>query len=268
MRRTAARRLSGRCGAVLGALLLLGGLAGCGRGQPAALTVRILAEHPHDPGAFTQGLLLDGGELYESTGQVGASSLREVDPATGTVIRQRDIPRPYFAEGLARVDGTLYQLTWQAGTAFAWERDTFNPVRSFAYQGEGWGLCFDGTSLYMSDGSDLLTRRDPGDFSVRGTVRVTRDGAGVDRLNELECVGDSIYANVWLTDTIVRIDKDSGRVSAVIDASPLRARMPELTNRDAVLNGIAYDPEAERFFVTGKWWPKMFEVTFVPAKAN
>jgi glutamine cyclotransferase len=188
-----------------------------------------------------------------------------VDPSTGAVLRQRDIPGPTFSEGLALVDGTLVQLSWKAGTAFRWARTTFNPEGTFAYDGEGWGLCFDGTELIMSDGSATLTRRDPSTFAVLGRVEVRDQGAPVPRLNELECVGDEVYANVWLTDEIVRIDARSGRVTATIDASPLRRAMPTLTDQNAVLNGIAYDAATGHLLLTGKLWPALFEVDLKPA---
>jgi glutaminyl-peptide cyclotransferase len=244
----------------LSAAVLLG-LSACAP-APRQLTVDVLASYPHDPGAFTEGLLYADGLLYESTGLVGRSSLREVDPATGTVIRQRDLPAPYFGEGLTLVGRRLIQLTWRSHVAFVWDRTTFNPLGRFHFDTEGWGLCFDGTSLYQSDGSATLYRRDPDTFALQGTLTVRRSGKPVTNINELECVGDSIYANVWLTDQILRIDKASGRLSGVADASGLRRRMPALDNADAVLNGIAFDAAQQRFFVTGKLWPTMFVVRF------
>lgn len=170
----------------------------------------------------------------------------------------------YFGEGLALVGDRLIQLTWQEGTAFVYDRATFERVGTFSYEGEGWGLCFDGEALYMSDGSATLTRRDPETFEVLETVEVTLRGEPVALLNELECAKGRVYANVFTTDVIVRIDPASGRVQGVVDASALlsaeeRARL----TRDAVLNGIAYNPEADTFYLTGKLWPKLFEVRFV-----
>lgn len=245
------------------ALALLSGLGACAA-RPRQLTVTIRATYPHDPNAFTEGLLYADGRLYESTGLVGRSSVREVDPTTGAVVRERLLPAPYFGEGLALVGDRLIQLTWRSHVAFEWDRSTFNPVGRFHYDTEGWGLCFDGTSLYMSDGTSTLYRRNPDTFQLESTLTVRRAGRRVKNLNELECVGNSIYANVWLTNDILRIDKATGRVTAVIDAAPLLGRMPPLDNPDAVLNGIAYDPAAKRFFVTGKLWPDMFKVTFAP----
>jgi glutaminyl-peptide cyclotransferase len=245
------------------AAALLAGLAACGAQRPEQLTVEVLAEFPHDAAAFTQGLQFGpDGKLYESTGLVGRSSLREVAPDTGAVIRQRDIPAPYFAEGLTLVGDEVLQLTWQSGLVFRWDRATFEPTGDARYEGEGWGLCFDGDALWMSDGSATLTRRDPSTFAVLGTVEVRAEGEPVARLNELECVEDAIYANVWLTDEIVRIHPRSGRVTARIDAAPLRASLGAV-GPDAVLNGIAYDPQNDTFRVTGKLWPRMYEVRFV-----
>jgi glutaminyl-peptide cyclotransferase len=256
------RLLLPRMLALLAGAIALLSLSACAAG-PQRLTVHVEATYPHDPGAFTEGLLFADGYLYESTGLSGHSSLREVDPTTGTVVRQRDIPEPYFGEGLALVGDRLIQLTWRSHVAFEWDRATFNPLGRFHYDTEGWGLCFDGTSLYMSDGTATLYRRDPTTFAVTGTLTVRQGGRPVKNLNELECVGNNIYANVWLTDHIVRIDKANGTVTAVIDASSLRKRMPSLNNPDAVLNGIAYDPAKGRFFVTGKLWPDLFQVSFV-----
>jgi glutaminyl-peptide cyclotransferase len=229
------------------------------------LGVEVLSVRPHDRAAFTQGLLLHNGLLYESTGLVGESSVREVDPISGAVLRRVAIDPPIFAEGLARVDDRLIQLTWLNGVAFVYDLVTLNRMQEHRYTGEGWGLCYDGTRLVMSDGSSQLFFRDPTTFDLIGQVAVTRDGQPVARLNELECVGDDVYANVWQTDEIVRVERESGRVLASIDASGLmssedaRARSP-----DDVLNGIAYDPDAGTFLITGKRWPTMYEVRFVP----
>lgn len=247
--------------AATSSLLVLGAC----RAGPQQRTVSVDATYPHDTGAFTEGLIFADGMLYESTGLNGRSSLREVDLTSGTVIRQRDLPSDIFGEGLALVGERLIQLTWRSHVAYVWDRATFNPLGQFHYDTEGWGLCFDGASLYMSDGSATIYRRDPATFAVQGTITVRRSGRPVKNVNELECVGNDLYANVWLTDNILRIDKASGRVTAVIDAAPLRAHMPGLTNPDAVLNGIAYDPAQGRFFVTGKLWPDLFQVSFVPA---
>lgn len=249
---------------ILVALLLLATGAPAAA-QPAALGVQVLAAYPHDPRAFTQGLLLHDGALYESTGLVGRSSLRQVELATGKVLRQKDLPPPLFGEGLAWVRDELVQLTWQNGRALRWDPATFASRGEWRYEGEGWGLCFDGTALVQSDGSAQLTFRDPTTFAAQRTLAVTENGQPVPRLNELECVGDTIYANVWLTDRIVAIAAASGVVRASIDASGLLS--PEERRRigsEAILNGIAFDPSNNTYLLTGKLWPKLFRVRFVP----
>ena len=223
---------------------------------------KIVATFPHDPTAFTQGLVFADGELYESTGLNGESTLRRVDISTGRTLQRLDVPKQYFAEGLALVGNELLQLTWQHGRVFVYDKNTLNRVGEMSYQGEGWGLCHDGASLIMSDGSDALTVRDPRTFAVTRTVHVTEGGRPVPQLNELECVGTDVYANVWTTDTIVRIDLRTGRVTARIDASGLLG--PADRPGVDVLNGIAYDPADKTFLITGKLWPKLFRVTFVP----
>lgn len=252
-----------RIGAVVALGLAL--LVGCNRAASLEyLEPEVISSAAHDSGAFTQGLLLHRGMFYESTGLNGASSLREVFPDSGEVNRLRPLDDVYFAEGLALVEDRLIQLTWRSGRAFVYDLETFDLLDEFRYDTEGWGLCFDGEDLYMTDGSANLYRRDPDSFALEATVEVTARGRPVTHLNELECVGEHVYANVWQTDTIVRIDKASGRVVADIDASNLlgaeeRALLPD----GAVLNGIAYDPDTGSFFLTGKLWPEMFEVRFV-----
>jgi glutaminyl-peptide cyclotransferase len=230
-------------------------------GAAQRLRAEVVRSYPHDRSAFTQGLVWRDGTLYESTGLVGQSSLRRVDLATGRTEQRADVPAPYFAEGLADVGNRLFQLTWQHGRVFLYDRHTFGRVGELTYQGEGWGLCHDGRSLVMSDGSDTLTVRSPTDFAIVRRVRVTLDGRPRDRLNELECVGGDVYANVWQTETIVRIELASGRVSAVADASGLLT--PVERQGVDVLNGIAYDPTDRTFLITGKWWPRMFRVRFI-----
>lgn len=235
---------------------------GAAEAQPKmeTLKAKVLRTYPHDPRAFTQGLVWRDGILYESTGMVGQSSLRRVDLGTGAVQQKVDIPAPYFAEGLADVGNRLFQLTWQHGRVFVYDRNTFGRVGEFGYEGEGWGLCHDGTSLVMSNGSDTLRFHSPRTFAVERTVRVTMDGKPLHQLNELECVGADVYANVWQTDTIVRIDPRTGRVTARIDATGLLT--PAERQGVDVLNGIAYDPADQTFLLTGKWWPKVFRVRF------
>jgi glutamine cyclotransferase len=224
------------------------------------MKVRILGSVPHDTEAYTQGLVWSEGMLYESAGQYGRSTLRQVDPKTGKVLRSVKVPPQYFAEGLARAGDRLIQLTWNEGTALLYDLATFERRGELPYGGEGWGLCTDGPRLIMSDGSDRLSFRDPASFATTGGVNVSVDGRPAMRLNELECVGGTVYANVWQSDEILRIDPATGRVTAVIDASGLLT--PEEAARAEVLNGIAYKPETKTFLITGKNWPKMFEVVF------
>ncbi len=230
---------------------------------PAArMTVRVLAAWPHERSSFTQGLLWHGGVLYESVGQYGSSGLLRVELESGRALERTDLARRFFGEGLALAGDRLVQLTWREGKAFCYNAADFTPLGELDYAGEGWGLTFDGHSLWMSDGSDTLTVRDPATLHVRRQVRVTLDGRPRDYLNELEWVDGKIYANVWQSDTILRIDPASGRAEAVIDASGLLST--EERNGTDVLNGIAYDPARQVFFITGKLWPKLFEVKFVP----
>ncbi len=233
--------------------------------QPADVVrsqrVEVLRTLPHDTTAYTQGLLWWDGALYESTGQVGRSELRRIDPATGRAVQRVEISRAYFGEGLARVGDRLIMLTWQAQRALVHDLASFDQLATFRYQGEGWGLCHDGTRLIMSDGTDVLTFRDPESFDATGQVRVTLRGRPLMQLNELECVRGEVFANVWQDDYLVRIDPSSGRVTHQIDAAGLLTRSESLGVD--VLNGIAYDPDADTFYITGKWWPKMFEVRFV-----
>lgn len=235
--------------------------------QVQLLVPEVISVRDHDPEAYTQGLILYEGSFFESAGRYGASTLREVDPDTGEVLRSIPIDEAYFAEGLERVDDTLIQLTWKETTAFVYDLATFEQVGSYEYEGEGWGLCADDNYLYMSDGSPFLSLRDKDTFELIIKSMVTLQGQPVVRLNELECVGDYIYANVYQTDYILQIDKINGVVVALIDASELLT--PEeraALESGEVLNGIAYDPENDSFLITGKHWPKLFEVRFVPAE--
>ena len=237
-------------------------LTGCqGQGLTEAVP-QVLETYPHDKGAFTQGLLLSGGHFYESTGLYGQSTLREVIPQTGEVLREVNVPPQYFAEGLTLVGNRLIQITWKSGKAFVYNLDTFEQTGTLLYSGEGWGICYDGKALQMSDGSATLTRRDPETFAVLGKTEVKLKGQPVTMLNELECVGGFVYANVWQTDTILKIAAN-GQVVEEINASNLLtgAERAQL-GPDAVLNGIAYDAASKTFFVTGKLWPKLLEVRF------
>jgi len=230
------------------------------------LTVQVIQEYPHDPAAYTQGLVFSDGRLIESTGLYGQSSLREVALATGEVIRSISLASNEFGEGLELVGDRLTLLTWREGVAHNYNRDTFEEVGFFPYSGEGWGLCYDGARFIMSDGSARLTFRSTDTFDIQTSVTVTLDGEPRDRLNELEYVDGYVYANVFLTRTIVKIRPSDGRVVAVIDASLLDPG-GNLQYGD-VLNGIAYDPVDSTFLLTGKRWPKLFRVILVPAAGN
>jgi len=222
------------------------------------LSHRVVASYPHDSDAFTQGLIFRDGMLYESTGLNGRSSLRRVSLETGEVLQKREVARRYFAEGLAEHGGELFQLTWESGLAFVYDPKSFALKRTLKYQGEGWGLTTDGTSLILSDGSDALRFFDPQTFQVTGRVTVQDDGRKVERLNELEFVHGFVLANVWLTDRIAIIDPGSGNVSGWLDLGGLHR--PSSDSANAVLNGIAYDRQSDRLFVTGKLWPKLYEI--------
>ena len=223
---------------------------------------RVVNAYPHDSRAFTQGLIYRDGYLFESTGHNGQSTLRKVVLTTGEVVQQRQVESRYFAEGLTDWGTQLIQLTWQTNVGFVYDLSTFKPVRTFPYEGEGWGLTHDRTHLIMSDGQPAGQLRflDPG--TLREVKRVTvRDGnVAIARLNELEYVRGEVFANVWYTDRICRIDPQSGRVTGWIDLTGLlpAAQKP---SADAVLNGIAYDSTGNRLFVTGKNWPRLFEIS-------
>ena len=228
------------------------------------LRIEVLASYPHDSEAFTQGLLYHDGLLFESTGLVGQSWVRKVEWETGRVLSQVALGEGLFGEGLARVGGHLIQLTWQAGVAVVRRQSDLEEVKRFRYEGEGWGLCARGQTLVMSDGSDTLTERRADDFSVLRRVEVRLAGTPVNRLNELECVGDDVYANIWQRDVIVRIDGGSGVVTGVVDAHDLADDLWPSGRRtgDNVLNGVAFAPDRNVFLVTGKRWPRLFEVRF------
>lgn len=259
------------------AAALVGPLVGCsaaapadeGAGEVARLRVEVIDSYPHDPTAFTQGLELHDGVLYEGTGLYAESEIRTVDPETGQVDQAVALPSETFGEGITVVGDQLWQLTWREQIAFRRDRATLAELDRASYPGEGWGLCFDQPRdrLVMSDGTAELTFRDPASFEPAGTVTVTRDGEPLTQINELECAGDRVWANVWQTDEIVRIDPGTGVVEAVVDASGLLSA-DEQAGAD-VLNGIAAAPgfggrpDADTFLLTGKLWPRMFLVRFV-----
>jgi glutamine cyclotransferase len=249
-----------------GAMAFLAGTA-CndGRGEPPShpqtpvATPEVVRAYPHDPEAFTQGLVFHGGRLLESTGQYGRSTLREVVLETGAVVRRVNVPESYFAEGLALVQDRLYQLTWQQGMGFIYDLGTFERKATFPYDGEGWGLATDGASLILSDGSNVLRFIDPGSFRVQRTLDVLDGDDPVHQLNELEWVRGEIWANVWHQQKIARIDPATGKVKSWLDLSQI-ALQSGATDPEAVPNGIAFDEASGRLFVTGKLWPALYEI--------
>lgn len=244
---------------LLAVMLLV--LAGCGRDREASpdKQYEVVHTYPHDRGAFTQGLLYLDGALYESTGLNGRSSLRKDELETGKVLQKVDVPDAYFAEGLAELNGKLYQLTWTNHTAFVYDLKTFQLETNFLYACQGWGLTTDGKSLILSDGTDQIRFIDPTNFSVEKSIYVKDHGLAEFNLNELEYIKGEIFANVWRTDDILRIDPATGNVVGRISFAGLLSPGDNDVTTD-VLNGIAYDATGDRIFVTGKCWPKLFEV--------
>ena len=239
------------------------------------LQLKTLATYPHDKNAFTQGLTFENGFLYESIGGYGASSLRKVEPNTGKVLRQVTVPRQYFAEGIERIGDSIFQLTWREGYCFVYDKETFELKGHFRYNGEGWGLTFDGEHFVLSDGSSWLRFLDTKNFKQKRKIQVTdrnaktKKSVPIKNLNELEFVRGEIWANIWQSTNIVRIDPRSGEVIGWIDCSVFVPDefKKELTGstmmQDNVLNGIAFDPATNRVYLTGKKWPVLYEVQIV-----
>lgn len=229
-------------------------------------TYRVIHAYPHDSNAFTQGLIYLNGHLYESTGIKGRSSLREEDLETGRILKFQTVPSRYFGEGLTNWGNELIQLTWQEHTALVYDLKTFRFLRTFHYPWEGWGLTQDGKNLILSDGSSTLHFLDPKTFKQVRSIEVTDHGKPVDQLNELEYIHGQIYSNVWQTNRIAIISPATGDVVKWIDLTGL---LPpgSVTDPGAVLNGIAYDAAHDRLFVTGKLWPKLFEIKLIPKGA-
>lgn len=221
--------------------------------------IEVIHAYPHDPGAFTQGLVIRDGFFFESTGGYGTSTVRRVHLETGVVYLNEDLPDQLFGEGLTWLDGKLFQLTWQSEIGRIYDQETLRLKAEFSYHGQGWGLTHDGTHLIRSDGSQRLFFFDSSDFSTVREVEVTADGRPVRYLNELEFVRGEIWANVYQTDRIARIDPNTGAITSWIDLSALKPK-GKGDRKPGVLNGIAYDPEQDRIFVTGKNWSKMFEI--------
>jgi glutamine cyclotransferase len=226
-------------------------------------TYKIVRDYPHDPNAFTQGLEYRDGFLYEGTGLNGRSSLRKERLETGQILEQTNLSSEYFGEGITVLGAEIFQLTWQAHTGFIYGRATFHVERRFSYSGEGWGLTNDGRQIYMSDGSAEIRVLDARTLSEKRRIQVRDGGAPINELNELEWVDGELLANVWQTDRIARISPATGQVDGWIDCSGM---LPALfrSSPDAVLNGIAYDARTKRLFVTGKLWPKLYQIQIVP----
>lgn len=248
---------------ILVCVTILGfGVAPKAQRQPAPVqSFKLIAAFPHDTSSFTQGMVFAGdGKMYESTGLEGESTLRLVDIASGKTLQRIDVPSQYFAEGLAMVGDELLQLTWRSRIGFVYDRKTFKQKRTFSYKTEGWGIAYDGSSrLVMSDGSDTLTFLDPKTLAAIKTLRVQDAGRSVGNLNELEWVDGEIWANVWTTDRIARISPNTGEVNAWIDLSSLYPRAQREPGAD-VLNGIAYDAASRRIYITGKKWPRLYQI--------
>ena len=238
--------------------------------QPAAkgaIPVEIavaVKRYPHDPRAFTEGLFIDAGQLFESTGEVGRSSVRRVDLATGKVLRSAVIPPPQFGEGIAPWRGQILSLTWQSGIGYRWDRKTLKQLGTFRYAGEGWALTRAGSQLVMSDGTDTLRFVDPRTFKVKRTLKVTVQGRPLRQINELEWVNGQIFANIWMTDYIARINPVSGKVVGLIDVTALHKEAGAFGSNQ-VANGIAWDAARGKLYLTGKEWPALFEVVLKPA---
>lgn len=226
---------------------------------------KVVKVYPHDIGAFTQGLVYSDGFLYEGTGQNGQTTLRKVDLKTGTVLQLHELPDEYFGEGITIFGDKIIQLTWQSNTGFYYDKESFLPIEQFHYSTEGWGITHDGERLIMSDGTAVLHFLNPQTFQEIATMEVADDKGPVKGLNELEYINGEIFANVWPSDRIARISPSTGKVVGWIDLRGILGYY-EQQHRVDVLNGIAYDSEKNRLFVTGKYWPKLFEIELVPAK--
>jgi glutaminyl-peptide cyclotransferase len=227
----------------------------------------IVAKLPHDSHAFTQGLAIESDQLYESTGLYGQSSLRQLDISTGQILKMQHLSSEIFAEGLAAFPHLLFQISWKEQKAFVYQRPSLDLLQIHSYSGEGWGLCRDENSIWMSNGTSTLMQRDLKNFAVLRTLDVQCEGCPVTNLNDLECEGNDLYANVWQKEWLVRINKNTGEVTGIIDASHLLLADEKVhLGSEAVLNGIAYRPKTGTFFLTGKGWPWIFEVQLVPQK--
>ncbi len=226
------------------------------------ISVDPIKKYPHDKKAFTQGFEFHKGTFFEGTGLRGASNLREVDIFTGTVLRSRQLPPEFFGEGITIINGKIYQLTWKSGKAFQYDLETFELIREFGINGEGWGLTNDGNNLIMSNGTDKIVFLDPRSFKVVRTLSVTKNGKPQNLLNELEFIKGDIWANVWKTDDILRINSKTGQVKSVLDLSNISERK----HVDDVANGIAWDKENDIVYVTGKLWSNVYKLNLNKGK--
>lgn len=224
---------------------------------------KIVNTYPHDTNSLTQGLIFDAGVLYESTGLMGRSTVKIVDLKTGKTLKSHELPDNYFGEGIAIIENKIIQLTWRSKTGFVYDKKTLNLIKKFSYQTQGWGITYDGKYLIISDGSAVLYFMDPNTFKVVGTLEVYGDSGKVSKLNELEYINGEIYANIWGIEKIARINPKTGRVTAWINLSGLLSDQDK-KNRVDVLNGIAFNSDKGSLFVTGKLWPKLFEIELVP----
>jgi glutamine cyclotransferase len=238
------------------AIVLLWLVAVCVRAEVPVQKAEVINTYPHDPAAFTQGLAFHDGHLYEGTGRNGESSLRRVELATGAVQQRVMLPAQHFGEGITVFNDRIYQLTWQTHLGVVYDLASFRQVQSFYLSGEGWGITHDGSRLIVSDGTSFLRFLDADTLREVGRVQVTEGGVPLDRLNELEFIDGQVWANVWYTDFIVRIDAGSGEVASKLDLSDLNQQR----STDDVLNGIAWDAESRRLFVTGKLWSQLYEI--------
>jgi len=226
-------------------------------------TYKVVNTFPHNDESFTQGLYIEDGILYESTGLNGKSAVKKIDLKTGKVIKSRDMQDKFFGEGLTVVDDKIFQITWRSKTGFVYDKESLDILRTFSYKTQGWGITYDGKYLIISDGSDILYFMDPKSFVVVGKLEVYDKNGKVTKLNELEHINGEIYANIWGKDLIARIDPKTGYVKSWIDLAGILSK-EDRKGKEDVLNGIAYNPENDTLLVTGKFWPKLFEIKVVP----
>jgi glutamine cyclotransferase len=243
-------------------LVIFNGINASAKSTATYYTYNIVNTYPHDTSAFTEGLVYSDGFLYESTGLNGASSLRRVDLTTGNVLQEVMLPDQYFGEGIAVVNNTIIQLTWQSNIGFIYNKTTFAMLGNFTYPTQGWGLTFDGKNLIMSDGTDHLYFLNPTTFQQTGQIQVHDGDTPVVNINSLDYINGEVYANIWLTNTIAIINPETGQVKAWIDLTGLPDE--NYSNPNAVLNGIAYDQQNNRLFVTGKDWPNLYQIKLIP----